>query len=358
MNEMDPLVLYTDASTKAIGGVLMQVQNGVEKPCVFVSHVLSDQATRWGIMELELYALVHCVKQLAPYLLGRPFIVKTDHKNLLYLSNSTIPKLVRWRVILSEYQFVISHLPGKDNVVADGLTRVFRCNFNNLSVRDRRFVKDDTIPRIFRLEGEGITPAEEPVSDSDEEGQAKCPSLSLSERVATFSKFHNSCVGHFGVTKTLQALALSGHSWKGMSGDVQHWIRECGICQKVKYQRNPGWQDEFDHHLYSMKPLASLSVDTLGPLPEDDEGNKYIVVIVDNFSKFVGLYPNQDYQVRRLHSGIRPMGRNLRGPRGDQNGWRISVHVQYGGGFTILVAIQALKDRGLSSSGQWISGET
>jgi hypothetical protein len=42
----------------------MQVQNGREKPCVFVSHVQSEQATRWGIMELELYSLVHCVKQL------------------------------------------------------------------------------------------------------------------------------------------------------------------------------------------------------------------------------------------------------------------------------------------------------
>jgi len=34
----------------------MQLQNGIEKPVIFVSHILSDQATRWGIMELELYA--------------------------------------------------------------------------------------------------------------------------------------------------------------------------------------------------------------------------------------------------------------------------------------------------------------
>ena len=48
MNASDPLILYTDASTKAIRGELMQVQGGKEKPCVFVSHRLSDQATRWG----------------------------------------------------------------------------------------------------------------------------------------------------------------------------------------------------------------------------------------------------------------------------------------------------------------------
>jgi RNase H-like domain found in reverse transcriptase len=189
MNEVDPLILYTDASTKAVGGVLMQVQIGKEMPCVFISHVLSEQATRWGIMELELYALVHCVKQLAPYLLGRPFTVKTDYKNLLYLSNSTIPKLVRWRVILSEYQFVISHIPSTENVVADGLTRVFRTQFYDLSKEAQQCVKDDTIPRIFRLEGEGVTlPTRmEMVSDSnDEEIQSTLPNLSLTERFSTF----------------------------------------------------------------------------------------------------------------------------------------------------------------------------
>ena len=83
MNEEDPLILYTDVSTKAIGGVLMQVQKGIEKPVIFISHALSDQATRWGIMELELYAFVYCVKNLIPYLLGKQFTVRTDHRNLL-----------------------------------------------------------------------------------------------------------------------------------------------------------------------------------------------------------------------------------------------------------------------------------
>jgi hypothetical protein len=48
MNEQDQLVLCTDASTKAIAGVLMQIQEGMEKPCLFVSHALSDQAYKIG----------------------------------------------------------------------------------------------------------------------------------------------------------------------------------------------------------------------------------------------------------------------------------------------------------------------
>jgi len=49
MNEEDPLILYTDASTKAIGGVLMQLQNGIEKPVIFVSHILSEQTGNYGV---------------------------------------------------------------------------------------------------------------------------------------------------------------------------------------------------------------------------------------------------------------------------------------------------------------------
>ena len=41
-NEQDQFVLYTNASTKAITGVLMQIQDGIEKPCIFMSHNLSE----------------------------------------------------------------------------------------------------------------------------------------------------------------------------------------------------------------------------------------------------------------------------------------------------------------------------
>jgi RNase H-like domain found in reverse transcriptase len=124
-------------------------------------HILSDRATRWGIMELELYASVYCMQQLTRYLLGRSFIVKTDHRNLMYLANSTIPKSVLWRVLLSEFRFLVVHIPGKENVVADGIFRVFRTEFATFNSLKRSVHVDNSIPRIFRLESEGMTPAEE-----------------------------------------------------------------------------------------------------------------------------------------------------------------------------------------------------
>ena len=46
-----------------------------------------------------------------------------------------------------------------------------------------------------------------------------------------------------------------------------------------------------EHHLYSLSPLTSLSVDSLGPLKVDENGNSYIIVVVHNFFKLIGLYP-------------------------------------------------------------------
>ena len=89
----------------------------------FISDILSDQAT----MKYHGTGVVcfrFCVKQLTPYLMSKHFTVKTDRKNLVYLANSSIPKLCRQRVVFLEFRLLIQHIPCAQNFVADGLTRV------------------------------------------------------------------------------------------------------------------------------------------------------------------------------------------------------------------------------------------
>ena len=78
------------------------------------------------------------------------------------------------------------------------------------------------------------------------------------EKHGVFSRYHNSIVGHLGVERTLNAMSVGGHAWVGMRKNVSQWICECGICQKIKYQREPGFEDKVVHHLYRLTPLASL----------------------------------------------------------------------------------------------------
>jgi len=86
---------------------------------------------------------------------------------------------------------------------------------------------------------------------------------------------------------------------KNMRNNVIKWIEECHIIINHG-EKPPMWKDEIEYHLYHLEPLVSLSEDTLGPLPEDENEFSFIVVIVDNFCKFVGLYPGVITMVKDL----------------------------------------------------------
>jgi len=248
-------------------------------------------------MELELFAFVFYVKKLSPYLFGKLFTVRIDHKNLVYLAKSTVQKLVRWRVLLSEFRFQIEHIPGSQNVVADGLTRIFHVDYEKLPEKIKYCFKEDSTQRIFRMEEKEVEDANP--GDSDEEGNEIVASrvqdddseVSLEEKQAIFEQSQNSVIGHLGVYRTYKALKLRGHNWKGMREDLKNYISGRIICQKIKWQRPADWEDLVDHHLYSVTLLRELSIVSLSPLPEDEFGMRYIIFIVNNFSKFVGLYP-------------------------------------------------------------------
>ena len=86
---------------------------------IFIPHILSDQSTRWGIMELELYSFVICVRQLSPYLLRKRFTVKTI--KILYVSREFEHSKIG---PLESATFRVQISRRVQNVVAEGLTRV------------------------------------------------------------------------------------------------------------------------------------------------------------------------------------------------------------------------------------------
>ena len=131
-----------------IDGVLTQEQNGIEKPIIFISHLVgsSDDMGYHGARDV---AFVFCVKKPIPYLMGKLFTVKTGHKNLVYLANSSHlsdPKVRR--VLLSEIRFLIQHIPGVQSVVVDRLTRHFR------EWKLPRHVRGGTYPSHFSVRRE------------------------------------------------------------------------------------------------------------------------------------------------------------------------------------------------------------
>lgn len=115
-------LLTTDASNYAIGAVLSQKGH----PICYASRTLNGAEINYPTLEKELLAIVWAVKYFRPYLYGNLFTVQTDHQPLQWLHNMKEPnnRVLRWKIKLSEYEYEIQYLPGKDNVVADALSRI------------------------------------------------------------------------------------------------------------------------------------------------------------------------------------------------------------------------------------------
>lgn len=114
--------LTTDASNVAIGAVLSQDS----KPIAFYSRTLNSAERNYSTIERELLAIIESCKHFRPYLFGRLFLIETDHKPLVWLFSLKDPssRLVRWRLKLEEFQYKVVYKKGKENVVADALSRV------------------------------------------------------------------------------------------------------------------------------------------------------------------------------------------------------------------------------------------
>src|SRR3954468_19946997 len=120
-----PFAITTDASNYAIGGVLTQDQGQGHQPIAYTSQKLSDAEQNYATHEKELLAIMHAIEKWRVYLLGNHFKIWTDHATLKFFQTQPrlSPKQARWSEYLEEYNHEIKYLPGKENHVADALSR-------------------------------------------------------------------------------------------------------------------------------------------------------------------------------------------------------------------------------------------
>ncbi|WZY69553.1 hypothetical protein YC2023_001793 [Brassica napus] len=281
-----------DASGVGIGAVLMQEG----KPVAYFSEKLGGAMLNYPTYDHKLYALVRALQTWQHYLWPKEFIIHTDHQSLRHLKGQQ--KLnrrhARWMEFIETFPYVIKYKQGKENVVADALSR----RYTLLSALETKLLGFEFIKDLY-------------ASDQDfKEIFRKCPKVAYGKyfQNSGFLFFDNRlCVpqcslrelflreahggglmGHFGVKKTYKAVHDHFY-WPSLMKDVERICSRCVVCKKSKSKSS-------NHGLYSALPIPShpwvdISMDFVLGLPRSKSGRDSIFVVVDRFSKMAHLIP-------------------------------------------------------------------
>ena len=261
-----PIHLYTDASDYGVGGALFQLIGEEMKPISFISKSLSSSQLNWSTIQKEAYGIFISCTKLNHLLRDRKFVIHTDHKNLVFMKQSQSSMVGRWFMALQELDFTIQYVKGKDNIVADALSRLCP-NLLDIAIyapTTESSLLPDNLPGP-------LCGALETIPDMTEE-----------QREA-IHMCHNKFVGHGGVDRTLKKLLLLPIKWREMRQHVHMFIQQCACCQKMNATRVPIHVRKYVTSAY--KPFHVLNIDFLGPFPDES----YVLVIICAFTRWTEL---------------------------------------------------------------------
>ena len=346
-----PFILDTDASGDGIGGVLSQVQDGQERVIGYASRKLSKSEQNYSVTKRELLAVVHFIKHYKHYLYGKKFMLRTDHGSLRWLYNfkDVQGQLARWLETLSSFDFDIHHRPGHQHKNADALSRIPSRSGACITEVTQTKVTCASISNVFSgmskdelsqaqrndpdlsiiigwKEKSAEKPARGQVSSNSRETkgywylwdqleikdgvlcrrlEGKSPSSSIYQVVVpttlrrdVLTQAHSSMTGgHLGYTKTFKKIQRSFH-WLGCRTSVGRWVKQCekcarrkSPCQKSRAPLQPSFVGA---------PLERIAIDIFGPLPYSRRRNRYIMVVMDYFTKWAEAYPLRNQEAETV----------------------------------------------------------
>ena len=301
--------ITTDASDVGLGAVLEQKVDDAWRPIEFWSRKLKPAETRYSATDKEWLAVVEAVSNHWRHLLeGREVIVRTDHRPLLgkLSSANSIPPLLhrhaRWIERLSPFLIRWEHVSGKDNQIADALSRtpefyqagaVVVTPEDKLQLREAIAIDDEyqqkakAVVKSCKTKGSpwfGFSVVDNVIYRP--EGTIEVPHVPKF-RTALLTENHDRPMsGHFGRDRTLDLLKRKWY-WRGMSKDVEEYVQSCDRCQKIKSGRNilPALQP-----IVPSRPWAVVTLDFVGSFfPAVNTSHTECLVMVDKFTKMVHL---------------------------------------------------------------------
>ncbi|XP_045820253.1 uncharacterized protein LOC123913526 [Trifolium pratense] len=327
-----PFELMCDASNYAVGAVLAQRIDKAAHVIYYASRTLDSAQSNYTTTEKELLAIVFALDKFRSYLLGSKVVVFTDHAALKYLLKKpdAKPRLIRWMLLLQEFNVEIKDKSGAENLVADHLSRIER--------DEDPFPIQDDFPdeQLFLLHGitpwfadivnflvAGVFPTGASRSQvhklksdakyyvwddpylwkfGSDQVIRRCVPDNEIESILKFS--HASQVGgHFGPQRTARKVLDSGFYWPTIFKDAYETYRTCKECQIAG--TNITRKSEMPQQpMLFCEVFDVWGIDFMGPFPVSF-GFLYILLAVDYVSKWVEAIPTRTNDSRVVADFVR-----------------------------------------------------
>ncbi|GJY33830.1 reverse transcriptase domain-containing protein [Tanacetum coccineum] len=310
-----------DASDYAIGTVLGQRIEKHFRPIHYASKTMTEVESNYTIMEKEMLAVVYAFENFRSYLIMNKSIVYTDHSALKYLFNKKDAKarLLRWVLLLQEFDFKVIDTKGAENYAADHLSRLENPYENVLDPKEINENFPLETLNMVTSRGDPSTPWfadyanyhagnfivkgmstqqknkffkdvkhyfwDDPFLFKTCADQVIRRCVSGQEAVDILTACHSGPTGgHYGANYTAKKVFDSGFYWPTIYKDAHELVKNCDSCQR---QGKISQRDEMPQNSIQVCEIFDVwGIDFMGPFPSS-RGNKYILVAVDYLSKWV-----------------------------------------------------------------------
>ncbi|GJT70516.1 reverse transcriptase domain-containing protein, partial [Tanacetum coccineum] len=316
-----PFEIMCDASDYAIGAVLGQRIEKHFRPIHYASKTMTEAESNYTTTEKEMLAVVYAFEKFRSYLIMNKSVVYTDHSALKYLFNKKDAKarLLRWVLLLQEFDFKVIDTKGAENYAADHLSRLENPYEN---VFDPKEI-NETFPletlntvtshdnqstlwfadianyhaRNFLIKGMSTQQKkkffkdikhyfwEDPYLFQICADQIVRRCVFGQEALEILKACHEGATGgHHSANITARKVFDAGFFWPTIYQDAHSMIKYCDACQR---QGKISHQDEMPQNTIQVCEIFDVwGIDFMGPFPSS-RGNKYILVAVDYLSKWV-----------------------------------------------------------------------